>query len=104
MRALRLKGLKKLEPRDLKDRLQLDEELSPYFARVEGSEEVGGQERFMLHHQVLHRVWRDKYGGELKQVVVPKSLLEPVVLLAHEGEMAEHLGVRKTVASLRNNF
>lgn len=97
-------GLKNLEPRDLIDRQQQDEEWSPYLARVEGIEEVGGQERFMLHHQVSYRLWKDKDGGELKPVVVPKLLREPLVMLAREGERAGHLGVIKTVARLHNNF
>ena len=38
------------------------------------------------------------------QVVVPRELREALVLLAHEGSMAGHLGVHKTLARLRANF
>ena len=49
-------GLKGLNPTDLVDRQQQDEELSPNFARVgEGSEEMGGKEQ----RQILYRLWRE---------------------------------------------
>ena len=82
-----------------------DASLAPYFARVgEGSEVVDGSEGFVLEDGVLIRRWKERDGGELAQVVVPTPLREELVLLAHEGPLAGHLGVRKTVARLRFNF
>ncbi len=94
-----------LAPGELVRSQQGDSDLAPYFARVgEGSEEVDGCEEFVLHQGVLCRRWRESDGGEFLQVVVPRPLREALVLLAHAGPMAGHLGVRKTVARLRRNF
>ena len=99
------RNLSKVGPGKLIECQQADEELAPYFARVgEGSEEVEGREEFVLRGGVLYRRWREGDDGELLQVVVPVQLREALVLLAHEGPMAGHLGNRKTVARLRRNF
>ncbi len=98
-------NLNHVEPAELMEAQQEDEELAPLFARVgEGSEKVGGQEEFVLKDGVLYRRWVEEDIGELTQVVVPSKFREPLVLLAHEGPMAGHLGIRKTVARLRRNF
>ena len=90
---------------EILERQHGDESLAPYFARVgEGAEEVGGAEAFVLEKGVLHRRWRESDGGVLQQLVVPSEVREALVWLAHEGPLAGHLGVRKTVARLRRNF
>ena len=98
-------SLTQLEPAELICKQQEDPALASFFARVgEGSEELEGKEEFVLHQGVLCRRWQESDGGELLQVVVPHKLREALVLLAHEGPMAGHLGIRKTVARLRRNF
>ena len=57
-------------------------------------------EEFLLQKGVLHRRSRESDGSEVLQVVVPRDLREALVLLAHEGPMAGHLGVHKTLARL----
>ena len=99
------RGLMEVGPDELHQAQLNDSTLAPFFARVgEGSNEVDGQERFIIENNVLVRKWREKDGGELAQVVVPTELREDLIKLAHEGPMAGHLGVRKTVARLRYNF
>ena len=94
-----------MTPAELVSSQQADPDLAPLFARVgEGSEEPEGREEFVLHQGVLCRKWQERDGGEYLQVVVPRPLREALVLLAHAGPMAGHLGVRKTVARLRPNF
>ena len=53
---------------------------------------------------MLHRRSRESDGSEVLQVLVPQDLREALVLLVHEGPMAGHLGVHKTLARLRGNF
>ena len=53
---------------------------------------------------VLHRRSRESDGSEVLQVVVPQDLREALVLLAHKGPMAGHLGVHKILARLRGNY
>ena len=53
---------------------------------------------------MLHRRSWESDGSEVLQVVMPRELREALVLLAHEGSMAGHLGVHKTLARLRGNF
>ena len=92
-------------PAELISSQHADPDLAPLFARVgEGSEEPEGCEEFVLHQGVLCRKWQESDGGEFLQVVVPRPLRKALMLLAHAGPMAGHLGVRKTVARLRPNF
>ena len=64
----------------------------------------------MLVGGILHRRWTggatDENGGvgDVVQVVVPSEYREALMQLAHEGRLAGHLGVRKTVQRLRRSF
>lgn len=42
--------------------------------------------------------------GDVVQVVVPEECRQSLVQLAHEGPLAGHFGVKKTVQWLRKNF
>ena len=76
--------------------------MAPCFAKV--GKEIRGVEEFLFQEGVLHRRSRESDGSEVLQVVVPQDLREALVLLAHDGPMARHLGVHKTLARLRGIF
>ena len=67
-------------------------------------QEIRGGEELLLQSGVLHRRSRKSDVSEVLQIVVSRELREALVLLAHEGTMAGHLGVHKTLARLRGNF
>ncbi len=96
-----LSDLNEVEPDELIDEKQGDEELTPCFPKVgEGSEEMEGREEFVLQKKIFYCRWREVDGGELLQMVVLSKFREVLMLLAHEGPMVGHLGIRKTVARL----
>lgn len=85
--------------------------LKPLFARVGEERSIGGSKKhFMLVANVLDRRWARKdiqadiCVGDVVQDVVPKEYWESLEQLAHEGRLAGHLGVKKTVQRLRQNF
>jgi len=53
---------------------------------------------------VLHRVYQLPSGAETNQLVVPKSLRNGAIGLAHESVMAGHLGIAKTLDRLSTQF
>lgn len=65
---------------------------------------MGGPEEFALARGVLYRKWREKDEGELTHIVVSHGFCEALVLLTHQGTMAGHLGVKKTMTKLLQNF
>ena len=69
-----------------------DPDLAHCFSKV--GKEIRGVEEFLLQRGMLHRRSRESDGSEVLQVVVPRELREALVLLAHGGPMAGHLGVQ----------
>ena len=71
-----------------------DTDLAPCFAKLgKENRDIGEGEEFLLQREVLHRRSRESDGSEVLQVIVPRELREALVLLAHKGPMAGHLGV-----------
>ena len=65
------------------------------------------KEQFVLRNDVLHRLSRPITASSheiLDQIVVPCSLREKVISLAHENMMSGHLGVNKTFKKVSNYF
>ena len=47
---------------------------------------------------------KDDAGDPRKQILVPKSLRERVMRVAHDSFFGEHLGVKKTEDRIQTNF
>ncbi len=63
---------------------------------------------YYLHNGVLFRKWRNRDditdGCFIKQIVVPVQLRAKVLHMAHDRSFAGHLGVKKTLDRLLQNF
>jgi len=64
----------------------------------------GATVSFEMKRDLLHRVYQLPSGAETKQLVVPKSLRNGAIGLAHESVMAGHLGIAKTLDRLLTQF
>ena len=63
-----------------------------------------GTYRFKVIDEVLYRIFQNKLHGEVRQIVVPEIYRKQVMKLTHESIVGGHLGAKKTVDCIANNF
>ena len=63
---------------------------------------VSYEKRGGIWYRILQR--KDDIGDSRKQILVPKSLRERVMGVAHDSLFGGHLGVKKTEAQIQTNF
>ncbi|XP_041467568.1 uncharacterized protein LOC121417899 [Lytechinus variegatus] len=88
-----------------------DETLGKYWKAAEtGALSItgkGNETRFLVKRGLLYREFRaakQTQGGPITQLCVPKGFREGVMALAHDGIMAGHLKVQKTLDRLQQSF
>jgi len=84
-----------------------DISLAPLFELVDRVEDNLGQSSYAVKNEVLVRHWTDKYAPEglaVTQVVVPTSLRNKLLMVAHDIPAAGHMGIQKTLDRLRRHF
>ena len=88
---------------------QDDVTLSSFHTRTVPKDQITQSPSFYYQDKVLMRVFKprklsdDATWAELHQIVLPISLREPIMEIAH-GELAGHLGINKTGDKLLNDF
>lgn len=88
-------------------RLQLeDPKLLPLFDKAkQGVVQKSGEDHFsyIVEDGILYR--RFSHGNSVsKQILVPSSLQQSVLCVAHDGIMAGHCGIRRTLQRVLSNF
>ncbi|XP_033761108.1 uncharacterized protein LOC117342916 [Pecten maximus] len=84
-----------------------DESLSKIKAKSLSSAEEADEDdvAFYREHDILRRKWRTGDGKTAgKQLVLPKSLRQAVIKLAHDRPLAGHLGQEKTKQRILQSF
>lgn len=88
---------------------QDDVTLSRFHTRTVPKDQITQSPSFYYQDKVLMRVFKprklsdDATWAELHQIVLPISLREPIMEIAH-GELAGHIGISKTYDKLLNDF
>ncbi|XP_064468579.1 uncharacterized protein LOC135380569 [Ornithodoros turicata] len=59
---------------------------------------------FRVHKGLLYRHYFPTFGGEVEQLVLPSRYRNTVLQIAHEGIMAGHMGVKKTMDRILEEF
>ena len=66
---------------------------------------LNNESRFLVEKELLFRRYiSPKYKESLQQIVVPVTLRQRILKLAHDGVMAGHLGSAKTVSRIFQHF
>lgn len=90
-----------LSKSDLIQAQQSDPSLSPFFRNAADRDQTQKVPCFYIHEGILMRVYRpsnissSETWSETHQIVVPQSLRQAILELAHDG-VAGHLGINKT--------
>ena len=68
------------------------------------------RKRYVVSYEKRGRIWyrirqrKDDVGDPRKQILVPKSLKERVMAVAHDSPFGGHLGMKKTEDRIQTNF
>ena len=84
-----------------------DVSLQKYYEKTDIKKKGLQEVKFEVKDRVLCRVFKHshvKNGKPVLQVMVPEQLRRQVMKLAHDSIMGGHLGIRKTVDRILNNF
>jgi IS30 family transposase len=85
-----------------------DESLRKYWNLVgiqKARETKSGVVKFEVKHGILYRTFSPSSGeAYVKQVVVPEQQRQKVLLIAHDGLMSGHCGIRRTTERVLSNF
>ncbi|XP_071057618.1 uncharacterized protein [Onthophagus taurus] len=93
----------KLNPNKLRLLQGGDPTLKEYYDKAEIKEDKNGV-KFKILNGILHRRFVDKLGRHYEQVVVPTSLRGKIMDIAHDNMWMGHLGCKKTVARIKQNY
>jgi len=91
-------------PEQLIEQQKTDQTLKKYWELAENPMD-NGKEQFFIKNEILYRKYIGKQDGEdIIQLVVPESLREKVVSLAHDTLLSEHRGSTKTLKRVLQEF
>ena len=92
----------------LRDEQKSDQSLLPFWKQAEDAVKVKkktAQVSYEMRNDVLHRNFEKLDGSlDVRQVMVPLSLREKVMKLAHDSVASGHFGVRRTLSRVTSNF
>ena len=77
------------------------------YGLAKGMRDLNGSSQYVLRDGVLMRLWCDRHRPSdmpIKQLVVPVSLRQQLIYVAHEELPSAHLGVNKTLDRLQRHF
>ena len=84
---------------------QQDKTLKKLFEKAQKAEqEKNSDSEFRLKSKILYRHCKSHEGKTVTQVVLPHSLREKVMKLAHDTVMSGHQGCKKTKDRIWSNF
>jgi len=90
---------------------QTDETLKPLWQKATDNEQQTGAKgvivSYCVKREFLYRMTHDPqraFGNDICQLVVPLSLRNKVLELAHSSTFGGHLGIRKTYERVLSNF
>jgi len=84
-----------------------DATLVKLYDLAKGIRDFNGSSQYALRDGVLMRLWCDRHRPSdmpIKQLVVPVSLRQQLISVAHEELPSAHLGVKKTLDRLQRHF
>jgi len=91
-------------PEQLMEQQKTDNTLKKYWELAENPVE-NGKTQFFIKYGILYRKYSGKHDGEdIIQLVVPESLRENVVSLAHDTLLSGHRGSTKTLKRVLQEF
>jgi len=91
-------------PEQLIEQQKTDQTLKKYWELAENPVE-NGKAQFFIKNEILYRKYIGKHDGEgIIQLVVPESLREKVVSLAHDTLLSGHRGSTKTLNRVLQEF
>ena len=101
------KGGIKVDREELIRLQRADESLEKYYSMKDVKVKDGKKTSFEEKNKVLYRMYQHpdtQHGKVTRQVVVPRSLRQRVMEVAHNSIMGGHMGVKKTVDRIISNF
>ena len=102
--------LSQISKLDIAKAQQEDLSLQPIFTRAARGKRETDEEEFLVSGGTLYRrwiPWKNGEGGseeEVTQLVVPSCFRTALIKLAHEGPLAGHLGIQRTLQRLKQVF
>ena len=100
-----------MTPEEFQKEQKADVGLSKCFVKAENREEPfrkkHNQYWYEMQNGLLYRIFQSLKPGqrtEVKQLVVPCSLRDQIMKVAHESILAGHMGVKKTLDRILTNF
>ena len=100
-------GIPKVDREELIQLQEADPSLAKYSSKTEPKIKGKAQVSFVKRNGVLCRLYTNiavEGGRTIKQVLVPDSLRQSVMELAHDSIMGGHMGVRKTTDKIMATF
>lgn len=85
-----------LHPPDIQRLQKEDKSLQEYWRLAQQKDEQT-KISFVVAKGLLYRTYKDSSGQVHRQLIVPSSLREHVMKIAHDTPMAGHMGVRRTI-------
>ena len=111
------KDPKPLKTKDVTDKMSINkkdlikmQEEDPTFLKLKQLKGTEIRKGYVVSYEKRGRIWyrirqrKDDVGYPRKQILVPKSLRERVMGVAHESLFGGHLGVKKTEDRIPSNF
>ena len=98
-----VKGDVEVTPEILTDLQQKDETLDKVRNSKKVREKKNSQSWYTQVGDILYRIYKTN-SKTLNQVVVPETLRQQVMALAHESLMGGHLGTKKTIDKIKTSF
>jgi len=77
------------------------------YGLAKGIRDLNGSSQYVLRDGVLMRLWFDRHRPSdipIKQIVVPVSLRQQLISVAHDELTSAHLGVKKSLDRLQRHF
>src|SRR6218665_780869 len=84
-----------------------DSTLVKLYGLAKGIRDLNGSSQYVLRDGELMRLWCDRHRPSdlpIKQIVVPVSLRQQLISVAHDELPSAHLGVKKSLDRLHRNF
>ena len=108
-KPLKMKEVTDMMSINKKDPIKMQEG-DPTFQKLKQSEGTETRKGYVVSHEKRGKIWyrirqrKDDIGDPRKQILVPKSLRERVMGVAHNSLFGRHLGVKKTEDRIQTHF
>ena len=92
-----------IDKNQLKKLQREDESLKQLFDEAK-TKQFDDKSNYLIRNEILVREHKRKDGSKVSQLVVPRKLRSQVLSAAHDGILAGHGGVKRTISRIYSNF